>query len=313
MAMKATLKYVAATVMMATSILSVVSIEATGAASVASCAASNLRLGVGPLVSLVAGERAMVFTLTNSSAMTCQVSGYPKVSLLDVKGQAIAFRYTTSTSPYLTTAAPKTVIIFPKSRAYFMVAKYRCDLGNARTAISAAVRLPGASAQSTALKLSVQRIRTLAYCKGKVSNPGQLVGISPFTATALATLAGAPSVHGALAACTSINNWPTKPVTTAVVNAVTKYYAAKKLTPVTIDKNREWILNVVAQRVGVHWCLNPDGSASGYVGAVPLNATAAVMVYAHHKPYPVVQAPSHFVTVAYIAGVWKVVAEGTGP
>jgi hypothetical protein len=82
----------------------------------------------------------------------------------------------------------------------------------------------------------------------------------------------------------------------------------------TIYKNQEMVLNVNEQSVGVHYCKNPDGSKSGYVGSVPKNATAAVMVHVKHKPYPVTQAPSSFVTLAKIPRTgWKVVSEGTGP
>lgn len=62
--------------------------------------------------------------------------------------------------------------------------------------------------------------------------------------------------------------------------------------------NRESIMPLASQRVGVHCCLDTNGT---------------VMVYVKHKPYPVTQAPSSFVTLALICGVWKVVGEGTGP
>ena len=67
------------------------------------------------------------------------------------------------------------------------------------------------------------------------------------------------------------------------------------------------------QSKGVHYCKNPDGGKSGYVGSVPPSATAAVMVEVTHKPYSVTGSPTHFVTVAKLASGWKVVREGTGP
>lgn len=95
---------------------------------------------------------------------------------------------------------------------------------------------------------------------------------------------------------------------------VTKYYSEKHLTPITISKNQEMVLDVKEQSVGVHSCENEGGGVGGYVGAVPLTATAAVMVYVQHKPYPTTQTPSNFVTLAQIPGTgWTVVAEGTGP
>ncbi|MFA5919540.1 MAG: hypothetical protein WC800_08405, partial [Candidatus Nanopelagicaceae bacterium] len=88
----------------------------------------------------------------------------------------------------------------------------------------------------------------------------------------------------------------------------------KHLTPITIYKNQEMVLDVKEQSVGVHSCRNLDGGTGGYVGAVPLTATAAVMVYVKHEPYPTTQTPSNFVTLARMPGTgWTVVAEGTGP
>ena len=91
-------------------------------------------------------------------------------------------------------------------------------------------------------------------------------------------------------------------------------HARKHLTPITIVNRRETVLNVKVQRVGVHYCANPGGGKSGYVGAVPKNALAAVMVYVRHKPYPVTNSPASFVTLARMPVTgWKVVSEGTGP
>ena len=116
-----------------------------------------------------------------------------------------------------------------------------------------------------------------------------------------------------LPACWSLDTSPTAPLAPAVRAVVTQYYATTHLGPVTFYKNQEWVLNVSQQSKGVHYCKNPDGGKSGYVGSVPANATAAAMVEATHKPYPVTGSPTHFVTVAKFPVGWKVVAEGTGP
>jgi hypothetical protein len=116
-----------------------------------------------------------------------------------------------------------------------------------------------------------------------------------------------------LSACWSLDTSPTASLASAVRMVVTQYYVSIHLGPVTFHKNQEWVLNVAQQSKGVHWCKNPDGSKSGYVGSVPASATAAVMVEATHKPYPVTGSPTHFVTVAKLPTGWKVVAEGTGP
>jgi hypothetical protein len=116
-----------------------------------------------------------------------------------------------------------------------------------------------------------------------------------------------------LLACWSLDTSPVVALDPAVRAVVTQYYVEKHLEPVTFFKNQEWVLNVSQQTTGVHYCKNADGSKSGYVGSVPASASAAVMVEATHKPYPVVGSPTHFVTVAKLASGWQVVAEGTGP
>ncbi|MHB1208903.1 MAG: fibronectin type III domain-containing protein [Acidimicrobiales bacterium] len=117
----------------------------------------------------------------------------------------------------------------------------------------------------------------------------------------------------ALLACWSLDTSPIVALAPAVRAVVTQYYVAKHLEPVTFYRNQEWVLDVSQQSKGVHYCANADGSKSGYVGSVPANALAAVMVEATHKPYPVVGSPTHFVTVAKLTSGWKVVNEGTGP
>ncbi|MGC8511209.1 MAG: fibronectin type III domain-containing protein [Acidimicrobiales bacterium] len=130
---------------------------------------------------------------------------------------------------------------------------------------------------------------------------------------AVSTRSNAVTPTGAVAACWSLGTSPTSPLAPTVRAVVTQYYDAKHLGPVSFVGNRQWVLNVAQQSPGVHRCANPDGSTSEYVGSVPSNAAAAVMVEATHKPYPVVQAPTNFVTVARLATGWTVVAEGTGP
>ena len=296
--------------------LALASAATGGATTIARCTASDVRLGPGPKVSPMTGEHSVIFTITNPKARKCEVEGFPSVALFDSKNVVLGLHYTTSlgsTSPYVTNSQPKVVVLGPGSKSYFKVAKYRCDLGVARVARSMVVTLPGVSGARNKLKIVVPALGTFSSCKGSSSGPGQLVGVSPFTSSAAATYANSPSSKGGLVACQNYTTWPTRAVPAVVVNAVSAYYAQKKLTPITIEKNREWVVPVATERVGEHWCLNPDGSAAGYVGAVPFAASAAVMLYVHHKPYPVTEAPSHFVVLALVSGRWKVVSEGTGP
>jgi hypothetical protein len=138
-------------------------------------------------------------------------------------------------------------------------------------------------------------------------------GVVMLVATGL--MIGAPAAHGAsLPACPVYSKWPTKPVSAGVLAAVRKYYTARHLLPFTIYQNRESVLNVKQESAGTHWCKNPDGSKSGYVGVVPANATAAVIVHVKHKAYAVTEAAFTFATLAQIPKVgWKVVSDDTAP
>jgi hypothetical protein len=103
-------------------------------------------------------------------------------------------------------------------------------------------------------------------------------------------------------------------VSKMVLKAATDYYKSKNLLPITIYKNSESILNVKQQQLGWHWC-DSGGVIGGYEGQVPASATAAVMVYVFHAPYPGNDpGASHFLTIAMISGKgWRVVGENTGP
>ena len=131
------------------------------------------------------------------------------------------------------------------------------------------------------------------------------------SATSNASNAVTPSAT--LEACWTLDTSPIAALSAQVRAVVTQYYTLKHLGPVSFYRNQQWVLNVAQQTPGVHYCKNPDGSKAGYVGSVPANASAAVMVMVTHKPYPVTQAPTHFVTVAHLGSGWKVVNEGTGP
>ena len=315
-AMRLWLKSLSALVVLSTLVVPLVSGAPSSAASLPTCTAANLRLGVGPKFTLMLGEHAVIFNLTDRLIKKCQLKGHPGVALYDANGKVLKVQFNTvlgSTSPFVTGSAPKSIVLTPGARAYFKVAKYGCELGAARTASSMAISIPGVSGPIGKMKIVSSAVRTFAYCQGSPTGQGQLVGVSPFTPTPAATYANAPAASTTFAVCNFYSNWLTKAVTADVVSAVTQYYVLRKLAPITIANNREWIVPLATERVGVHWCLNADGSVSGYTGSVPLKATAAVMIYVHHKPYPVTEAPSHFVILASIAGVWKVVAENTGP
>lgn len=138
------------------------------------------------------------------------------------------------------------------------------------------------------------------------------------TVVVLWPLAGTASAHssaltGSLPRCPSTSTWPVAPVSAPVKTALKGYYTSRHLTPFTVYRNRMWVLNVKLERVGTHWCQNVGGGRSGYVGVVPKNATAAVLVQVTHRPYPVTRSATTFATVAKLPAGWKVVSDDTGP
>ena len=73
---------------------------------------------------------------------------------------------------------PTRVVVGPRRAAFVVVNKYRCDLGNRRTARRVRVRLPR---DARALALAVPRHVAIAYC-GR-GDPGSTITTSPFVAT----------------------------------------------------------------------------------------------------------------------------------
>jgi hypothetical protein len=125
--------------------------------------------------------------------------------------------------------------------------------------------------------------------------------------TPLSTLKVLPS-------CNEAEIYPTHKVTHEVVSVITRYYAVRHLTPITIFQNTETVRSVHEDAAGTNWCRYPGGGTAASVGYVPLAAEAAVEVLVEHMPYPVTYFSRNFVTLARLRGSgWTVVGEGTGP
>ncbi|GAA1241909.1 DUF4232 domain-containing protein [Oryzihumus leptocrescens] len=150
------------------------------------CEISMLRLGHGPVVSPMTGENAIIFSLTNVGTRPCSLFGYPAVTLLDGHGAAMPFRYTHGQSQYVTHARPASVLLPPAASAYFLVAKYRCDMEVVSHASS--VRVSLGSDLATLAGPTSGGVGILAYCLGAPTEPGRAVDLSPIEATPGATL-----------------------------------------------------------------------------------------------------------------------------
>ncbi|HQU25491.1 MAG TPA: hypothetical protein PLS29_00520 [Acidimicrobiales bacterium] len=113
--------------------------------------------------------------------------------------------------------------------------------------------------------------------------------------------------------CPTLSTWPFTPITPVVKATLVYYYRARHLTPLRVYRNRVWVLNLALERVGTHWCANPDGGRAGYVGVVPKNARRAVLVRVTHRPYPVTGSATTYATVALLPAGWKVISDDTAP
>ncbi len=142
-------------------------------------------------------------------------------------------------------------------------------------------------------------------------------------ASVLGTIAVAGALTGPLGAggtaaaalprCPTLSTWHVRPVSAPVRAALTTYYVARHLAPVTVRANRMWVLGLALERVGTHWCLNAGGGRAGYVGVVPRNANAAVLVQVTHRAYPVTGAATTWATVVRTGARWRVVGDDTAP
>lgn len=131
------------------------------------------------------GENAIIFSLSNVGRRPCSLSGYPAVTLLDGHGAAMPFRYTQGQSPYVTHARPASVLLPPTASAYFLVAKYRCDVRVVSQASTIQVSL--GSDRAKLVGPTTGGVGILAYCLGEPTEPGRTVDISPIEATPGAT------------------------------------------------------------------------------------------------------------------------------
>lgn len=129
------------------------------------------------------GEMPDLFKLTNRSAASCVVQGYPGIRLTH-HGSSLAFVYQRG-GGYVTKHKPKRVTLASGGHSYFLVAKYRCDVGNLRTTTAIHIALPGSGGHLT-LRLN-QGQTGFDYCKPMPGNPGNRVDVSPVEATAKAT------------------------------------------------------------------------------------------------------------------------------
>ena len=151
------------------------------------CVPEALTVLPGPILSPVTGEHGDIYLVRNHGMITCTLGGYPEIGL--TAGTAtLDFRYADGAGQYVTHRPPGTVTLLAGADAYFLIAKYRCDVHVAATATRVLIRLPG---QETTFRLPVQSTTAsghgaaiLDYCIGNGEpDPGDIVAISPIASS----------------------------------------------------------------------------------------------------------------------------------
>ena len=151
------------------------------------CVPEALTILPGPILSPVTGEHGDIYLVRNIGMITCTLGGYPEIGLT-VGTATLEFRYADGAGQYVTHRPPGTVALRAGADAYFLIAKYRCDVYVAATATSVLVRLPG---QGATFRLPVQSTNAsghgaaiLDYCTGNGEpDPGDIVAISPIASS----------------------------------------------------------------------------------------------------------------------------------
>jgi hypothetical protein len=150
------------------------------------CQPSQLRIRNGPEVSPATGQNPLSIVLTNRSAKPCMVKGYPAIAFVDAHGKRLPFRVSHRGDQMVTSRPPVAVWVRPHRSAFFVLNKYRCDLGNLAVAKKLRVALPG-SQTSARLVLAIPTYPVIAYCGRK--DPGSVVKVSPIEPILKAALA----------------------------------------------------------------------------------------------------------------------------
>ncbi len=145
------------------------------------CPPKALSVAIGPQVVPFTGEHAIVIMIANKGQRSCLLDGYPAVVIRAGK-RALPFSYDDGGGPYLSPIAPKLLTLHPGDHAAFVVAKYRCDVGELARGTAIDIWLPGVPGNRTLL-LSGAGVGTLALCRKFKADgppdPGNTIALSP--------------------------------------------------------------------------------------------------------------------------------------
>jgi hypothetical protein len=146
------------------------------------CTAAQLSFSGPGAVSAQLGEDGFTIALTNVSTRSCQIHGYPTVRFYTGAGRLLTFVYSHS-SQYFRHRAPRLLTLAPRAHAYFLVAKYRCDLGDRYVSSFFYLIAPYTTGSPSVEHTSGVGPGVMDYCKGSSRGPGQTLGITPIVST----------------------------------------------------------------------------------------------------------------------------------
>lgn len=150
-----------------------------------SCRISQLATSVGQEMSAATGQNPFSVHLTNRGRNPCVLSGYPAIWLGDRVG-TIPFVMRHGGDQMVTPNRPRRVLVRPGRSAFVILNRYRCDLGDVRTARTLRVGLPGAIRSASAV-VDIRRLSARVHYCGK-GDPGSTVSVSPFVRSIAAGL-----------------------------------------------------------------------------------------------------------------------------
>jgi hypothetical protein len=140
------------------------------------CPPATLGIQPGPPLTPQTGEHGVILAVSSTSPTPCTVNGYPTVTFLRGK-TPIPFVYLEGKGQYVTHQAPAPVTVGAGATAYFLVAKYRCDIGDAEQSDGATVTLTHSGSVHAIPGSWLSGLFSL--CSGN-ADPGNTVAVSPF-------------------------------------------------------------------------------------------------------------------------------------
>jgi Protein of unknown function (DUF4232) len=144
---------------------------------------AELALALGPNISPPTGQHPLSVRLINRGRSACLLFGYPTIELRDRAG-TIPFLIRHGGDQVVTSRRPARVLVRVGRAAFVVLNKYRCDLGDIRSARTLYLGLPDRPKTGRG-SVAIPR-GWIQYC-GK-GDPGSNVSVSPFEPTLRAPL-----------------------------------------------------------------------------------------------------------------------------